>query len=447
MLSKREIRSRFPKNSVNIIFSFAKRIIPWMQLASEFTAAHLAARVLALASSLLLVRLLPVNEYGLFTLILSAFTFISTLSDLGITETLSFFRYRSVKKGEDWIQYFYSALKLRRRVFILVFILASLYVLYTGRQIEVGTEILVVAIIIIGVAAWFSIQCNIITFALRLEQHFRHTYILALSNEGAKLFVVGVIWLLSLDTALAAMGSVVVGALISVIIALYFFRIHFKRTVGEANTSQNLNRQLYQQILPTLPSAIFFAIQAPLIAWMAAYFGSVENVAQVGALGRLAVVIGLISGFTGSVFVPRLNIVKDDKQFLKYYFMWWLVIVAFGAAIFFVIKTIPEAILFILGDSYSGLHSELLISAAGAMTGVLAGYSWNISRLKGWVRHQPLAIPVLIIGQVILILNLDLSTTSGVLLFGVGTNLVGLGFQLAVHIHGFLLNNTSWETS
>lgn len=60
-------------------------------LASEYTAAHMAARLLAAISGLMLVRLLPVSEYGFYTLVLAAFTFICTFSDLGATETLSFF--------------------------------------------------------------------------------------------------------------------------------------------------------------------------------------------------------------------------------------------------------------------------------------------------------------------------------------------------------------------
>jgi len=385
-----------------------------------------------------LVRLLPVNQYGFYTLVLATFTFICTFSDLGATETLSFFRRRAGKRNRSWLSYFYAVMRFRRTVFVFGFVSSAAYILYTGRLLGEGMQTIIVAIVLMGMAAWFAIQSGIIAYVLKLDQRFRQAYAVELSNEGTKFLAVGLIWAFGLTTALWGMAGVAMGALAAAILASHFSG-HQLASTAYTNRRQihRSSRLLLGQIMPILPGTIYFTLQGPLIAWLAANFGSVVNVAEVGALGRLGVLIGVITGFTSTVFVPRLVAINDERLFFKRYMTWWPVILAFGGVMMLTVLAFPGALLYLLGGSYAGLHTELIISAATAVVATWSAFSWHINRAQGWVKFQPFRVPVIVAGQIPMFIVLDFSTTQGVLLFSLGSMILDFVFQTLISGLGF----------
>jgi hypothetical protein len=96
----------------------------------------------------------------------------------------------------------------------------------------------------------------------------------------------------------------------------------------------------------------------------------------------------------------------------------------------------PQALLWLLGSSYQGLSIELLIASATAVVGTWGAYSWNVNRARGWTRHQPYRVPVMVIGQIGLYFVLDLSTTQGVLLFSFWSMVLDVCFQTLISFAG-----------
>jgi O-antigen/teichoic acid export membrane protein len=425
------------------LIPLVKRSGPLLRLATEYTAAHMAARLLAAISGLMLVRLLPVGEYGFYTLVLAAFTFICTFSDLGATETLSFFRWRGGKKNITWAPYFHAVLRFRRTVFAFGFVASAVYIFYTGRHIGEGVQTILAGIVLLGLAAWFSIQSGIISYVLKLEQRFRQAYAVELSSEGTKLLAVGLIWALGMTKAIAGVSSVALGALVAAILATKLLGQRFAE-IGKPKQRQiyKSSRVLLGQILPILPGTIYFTLQGPLVAWLAAYYGSVVNVAEVGALGRIGVLIGVIAGFTGTVFVPRLLAITDDALFIRRYLQWWVVMLVFGGVMMLAVLAFRDALLYLLGDSYAGLHIELTISAATAVIATWGAFSWHINRARGWVKYQPYRVPVIVAGQIPMFVTLDFGTTRGVLLFSLGSIILDVLFQTLISAFGFFIKHT-----
>lgn len=423
-----------------------KRLGPLLRLASEYTAAHMASRLLAAISGLMLVRLLPVSEYGFYTLVLAAFTFICTFSDLGATETLSYFRWRGGKKNKPWMPYFYAVLRFRRTVFVFGFISSAAYIFYTGRHIGEDTQAILAGIVLMGLSAWFAIQSGITFYVLKLEQRFRQAYAVELSNEGIKFLAVGLIWVLGLPTAFAGMASVALGALVAAIFATRLLGQRFAKSgIPKQRQDRHNSRVLLGQIMPLLPGTIHFTLQGPLIAWLAAYYGSVVNVAEVGALGRIGVLVGVIAGFTGTVFIPRLIAISDEALFLKRYLHWWLVMLTFGGIMMLAVLAFPDVLLYLLGGSYTVLHTELVISAATAVIATWGAYSWHINRARGWVKYQIYRVPVIVACQIPMFFAIDFSTTQGVLLFGLGSIILDVIFQTLISVRGFFAQPTQMK--
>ena len=66
------------------------------------------------------------------------------------------------------------------------------------------------------------------------------------------------------------------------------------------------------------------------------------------------------------------------------------------------------------------------------------GFAVAINNARGWVRWQWLVLIAYIGTQVVLILRLDLSSTYGVILFGLLSAVAGSALAIAVNILGFV---------
>ncbi len=197
-------------------------------------------------------------------------------------------------------------------------------------------------------------------------------------------------------------------------------------------------RKILRYLMPTLPSAFYFSIQGPLVIWLSATFGSTRTIAEVGALGRLSLVVGLFSSLTGVVFLPRLARIDDDRRYLARYLQCFAFLALVVLALLAAAALFPGAFLFVLGPKYHGLHRELFLLVLSSGLALLDGYALGINTARSWNRWQAAALVVLFAVQAAAIALLPLGTTWNVLLFNVFTAGVGLLSQVAMNLAGFL---------
>ena len=62
--------------------------------------------------------------------------------------------------------------------------------------------------------------------------------------------------------------------------------------------------------------------------WLAATFGGTTNLAQVGALGRLGLLVGFFSNLGQVVFLPKLVQIADERTFRARFFQFGLFLAA-----------------------------------------------------------------------------------------------------------------------
>ena len=194
---------------------------------------------------------------------------------------------------------------------------------------------------------------------------------------------------------------------------------------------------MIRYILHTLPSAVYFSFQGPLVVWLSATFAGTQSVAEVGALGRLGMIFGLFSGLIPVIIIPRLAAVVDEGLYRRRYAQYGLAMMLGTMGMLAAVAKLPGLFLALLGPNYAGLDYELLLVVGTAGLGLLGGYAVAINQARGWVRWQPAALAAYAGIQVWLILSLDVSTTQGVLSFGFWSACVGFGLQSSVAFAGF----------
>lgn len=412
----------------------AVRLRRWAGILSAFFTAQGLVQLAGIAAGLLLVRTLPVHEFALYTLALSVTTFFTFLSDLGSTGSLVHFFHRAAREGEEFPPYLAAVLSLRRLGFLLG--AAAVAVAFPRAAAAKGYESLeiVLTLAAVLVTVWFQISAAVRVLALRLADRYGVSYRAEVTGATLRLLLTGAMVAAALLRAWIGILASAAGIAATALLAA---RGRAPRAAVETDL-RPYRRRVLRYLLPTLPSALYFSVQGPLVIWLAATFGGARNIAEVGALTRLSMVVGLFSSLSGVVFLPRLARITDERAWRIRYAQFGGALCAIALALSAAAALFPEVLLWVLGERYSGLHHELVLVVAGAGLTLLGGYAVSVNLSRSWTRWETAAVAGLFLAQMALVAVIPLKTTSGVLLFNLCTAAVGLALQIAVTLTGLL---------
>jgi O-antigen/teichoic acid export membrane protein len=404
----------------------------WAGILTAFFTAQGLVQLAGVAAGLLLVRTLPVREFALYTLALSVVTFFTFLSDLGSTTSLVHFFHRARQEGEPAEPYFEAVLSLRRIAFLVG--AAGVVLLFPRAAAREGFGTVETLLVTGGIvlSVWFQIQASLRVLALRLADQYQVSYRAEVAGAGVRLLAVGALILAArLYAWLGILAGVVATATVS-------FLSRPSKGLPQTADLRPFRRQVLRYLLPTLPSALYFAVQGPLTVWLAATFGAARNIAEVGAVSRLGMIVGLFASLSSVVLLPRLARITDER-------LWRLRAVQSGGLLLGVALSLlavavlfPAPLLWILGQGYAGLDRELALVVAGAGLALMDGYLVSLNLARSWTRWQGLAVVSLVVSQAVLLALLPLDTTAGVLTFNLLSGAAVLLGQLAITAVGFI---------
>lgn len=422
------------------------RVRTWAGIFAAFFTAQTLTQLLGIAAGLLFIRYMPVEEFALYTLATSVITFFAFVTDLGSTGSLVHFYHRAGREGEDFSGYVAAVLSLRRRAYIAgcFLVLALLPAVALGKGFAPREVGLATVAVLLAVALQIAVSVRLL--ALRLELRFGASYRAEVAGAAVRLLLaVGMLAAAAMRSWLGLLAAAAGSA-----VTLWIGR---DRQVGGRATSAlpspavgRHRHAVLRYLLPTLPSALYFAVQGPLIVWLAASFGASRHIAEVGALTRLGLLVGIFGSLTGVVFLPRLARIQDERLWRRRAAQFGTMHVAVAATLFAVAWLAPRPLLWILGESYRGLGRELLLVVAGSGLALIDGYLVALSMARGWTRWQSLAVVSLVGVQAVLIAVVPLGTTVGVLSFNVASATAALIGQVAILSLGCMRPRwMSWE--
>jgi hypothetical protein len=325
-------------------------------------------------------------------------------------------------------------LSLRRLGFLLGAVAVAVAFPRAAASQGYGGRETVLTLAVILCAVWFQIGAAVRVLGLRLADRYRAAYRAEVAGALLRLLLTAAMIAFALLHAWIGVLATAAGTATTVLLA----RRGGAPGPAEETDLRPYRRRVLRYLLPTLPSALYFSIQGPLIVWLAATFGGTRNIAEVGALTRLGLVVGLFSSLTTVVFLPRLARVTDERHWRARCLQFGGLLLAISLALLAGAALFPGALLWVLGASYSGLERELILVVASAGLILLGGYAVSVNLARSWTRWETASVLVLFLTQIVLAALLPLRTTSGVLLFNLGTAAMGLALQIAVACAGFI---------
>jgi O-antigen/teichoic acid export membrane protein len=208
------------------------------------------------------------------------------------------------------------------------------------------------------------------------------------------------------------------------------FRLR-KISVSYADLNQkpdlNVKKQILSFVKKIMPGAIYYSISGQITIWLISIFGTTNSIAQIGALGRLTVVLTIVSTIFTSLIVPRFTKLPGNRDLLfKRYIMIHLLMFIISLSIVAICWSFPNQILWILGKSYSGLSTEFLFIVVAACINLIVGISFSLNSNRGWIFNPIIGIAIGLSEIILGIMIFNISTLQGVLYFNLFQAIVGL---------------------
>lgn len=401
--------------------NYYDKAIYWTRNISITTIAQIAVQGLGFISGILIIRLLSVEEYALYTLANTMLGTMSVLGDGGIsTGVMS-------QGGKVWQDpkklgaVLATGLHLRKRfaIFSLIVALPILVYLLLHGGANWGTTLLIVLSII--PAFYAALSDSLLEIIPKLHQS-----ILPLQKNQ-----VGVAMgrLLLTASTILIFPWTFVAILAGGIPRLYGNKKLKKITHEFIDPDQLPDPEVKKEILiivkRVLPGAIYFSISGQITIWLVSVFGNVTSIAQLGAIGRLAMLLGLFTTVFSTLLIPRFARLKDNSKLLMKRFLAilsLLILVFIGIILLFLLFS--EQILWLLGEKYLHLNLELILYLVGSCIGILTGIIFTMGSSRGWILNPYIYITASIISIVLGIIIFDISTLVGILFFNILINTV-----------------------
>src|SRR5207253_2536139 len=154
----------------------------------------------------------------------------------------------------------------------------------------------------------------------------------------------------------------------------------------KANENAEDRHEIVRLIRNLAANAVFYCFQGQITIFLISFFARrAASVAEVGALGRLAMIFTVLTNLLINIFVPAFARCQGKRK-LRYLYaaiaggvILFSAIVLGGAALF------PDQFLFVLGNRYTHLHRELLLMVGVAVITALSGTLWLLNASKAWI--------------------------------------------------------------
>ncbi len=403
----------------------AKVLLPFFSLQA-------ASRVAAFATGIYIVRMLSKEGMAQYSLAFSFQSTVSGIADIAVTSGIwligrEFFKER-LRQGE-----LLATVLSFRRVLACVAIVVLTPVLVIGLRKQGGIWSVSVLLTVITVAAvWIQLSMTVYQTFLQLNGRA----VLAQKAEAITAIIRLALMVLVLTWVATAPVALLIGLLTMVISFLWFRKECRIFASPDEQVSSEMRRRIVILFKQLGPVTVFMIFQSNLTIWLATYFGTAANVADLGALLRFNAVFVLFRAFLPNVVLPYLTRAKTAKAYTRAY-------VSIAAGYFMVCGAIlfggwltAPWIVGLLGAKYENLVPLFPVFLFGLCLFRVFESLWQINVTQGWVRQGYLLImaTVAVIGPLLFLI--DFSETRQLVWFNVLIWIPFCFFTLYNAIHG-----------
>jgi O-antigen/teichoic acid export membrane protein len=404
------------------------------RVVGKFAVVQGVVQVIGFFSGILLIRHLDQREYAYFTIANTMQGTLNTLADIGISVGLVSIGGRVWQDRNRFGQLIRTASNLRRKLGAIAALVITpiLFFMLVKNGAPIPYTLVLIALVLAGLAVQLSL--GVLGVVPRLRSDIGRIQTIDLVGASARLLVLVALMFLFLSSAVAvAVGSA------TLLLQYWMLRRYAARVIDFDAPENEEDRRAMQRFIRALAAnAIFFCFQGQITIFLLGFFGhNISSIAEVGALGRLAMVFMVLTNLLSNVFAPAFARCQDARKLRWLYAGIVGGVAAFSLVIVAAAALFPREFLLVLGNKYSHLQRELLLMVGGAVIAALAGTLWALNASKAWIAGSWIYIPLTLATQVALIPITDFTSVSSVLTFNLLSLLPSLLLNIWLGYRGF----------
>ena len=412
-----------------------------IKLVGKFASTQIIVQILGAVSGFILIRTLSKQDYAYFTIANSMQSVMNVLADSGISIALSATGGKVWQDRYRFGQLINTAMQLRRWFALAATIIVTpimVWMLISNQASITYTVLIAIAVLI---ELHFYLEIAVFGTIPRLHSQIALIQNLDIITVISRLTLLATGYLFYLNAAVAAFSSTVASGLNSFLL---------KRSISaQIDTKAEISHEDREYILGLaknlFPSAIFFSIQGQLSIVLISFFGNTQQIAEVGALGRLGILFSVINSVMSAIVLPSFARCQSVTLLRKRYLQIVISFVGIGVILFGLTIAFPQQLLWILGSKYSDLEKELIWMISGSIVASIGGVMWSLCSVKGWVGKVWIEIPVRILLQIVVLTVIDVSTIRGVLMLGLISNFSPVIVSAWLASRGLKLSSTAFD--
>jgi hypothetical protein len=386
-------------------------------------------------AGLLIVNVMPKDQYAAYTFLVACMTLILGVTDLGLAHCcLPVVGQRT--REVPWVvgachQVF------RKRWLLLLLGLATVgpYWFYTSSQHAWSGW---------GYLLASALMVSVVLFSLR--EHYANTVLLILGHISAlnrigffshtvRIAFVGVVLLLPM-TSWSIAGIVAATAAAGFVSVTLYAKEFQSRQIGDfeldAADAKRVDAHIVQIAKPLVLPAIFYQVQGVITVFLVSLFGTSSMLAEVGAFGRLAMVLIVVDRVTNILLFPAIARAATGAQLgtivlqahLAYLFMMAMMLLS---SVF-----LPQYWILLLGGQYRSMEPLVWMVFVASILMSASGFAFRTLTVRGATAGQSFSILVTLITQVLYLWLVGVSDLRSVLGFGIATSVANFGYQYAL---------------
>lgn len=403
------------------------KALHWAKLISVTGGTQVAVQAIGFISGILVIRLLPTQEYALYTLTNTMLGTMILLADGGISTSVMAQGGKVWQNRERLGMVLATGFALRKKFAIVSLGIAIPALLFLLRHHQASWPMAIWLVLALIPAFFSSLSGTLLEIVPKLNQHVIPLQRIQLGNYAGRLGLL----VLNLFTFPWAPVAILAAGLPQLWANKQLRTLSGKFAVHTQQTDPTVHREIVKNVKRLLPDAIYYCIWCQFAVWLISFFGSTEAVAHLGALGRLAVALTLFSVMFSSLILPRFARLPDQRvlllrQFVRIEVGLLITAVCIVAGVY----VFSTQILWVLGPSYKNLAYEMTLMMIGKCLSFVATSSFLLCTSKGWVINPVVSISISIASFFCGIGFIDITSLRGIFMLDIFMAVV----QVIMHI-------------
>jgi O-antigen/teichoic acid export membrane protein len=369
-------------------------------------------QALGFVCGILVIRLLPVEEYAWYVLANTMLGAMTVLSDGGISAGVMAEGGKVWQDKEKLGVVLATGLDLRRKFAIgsLVIFVPILLSLMTYH----GASLLVAVMITISIipAFYAALSDNLFQIPIKLHQAIPQLQKNQVNVALGRLVLNAALLFLFPLTAVA----IIANGIPRIFGNYRLSSISAQYAIIDVKSDYKIRKEIIKVVKRMMPGVAYYAASGQITIWLISIFGNTTSIAQLGAIGRVSALLSIVNALLVTLVVPRFSRGnKKTRELRSIFFKSQISLVLILLLFLIFTKLTAPYILWVLGSQYKHLEIELMLAVLAACILMLSGLTFSLSTSKGWVLHPIWSIGLNIITLVVAVNLFNVSTLLGVL--------------------------------